>query len=187
LISKQGTLEDLQSDAIAVLTDLAHLQDTERINLGVAVVKRVMIEAHKLPWEIVTNWFWLLYYHDTPPHKLQALFQATARILDKHETALCLAISVLSFQGREDRQHCRKILWTEYVCQCGNEEAASTLVKVLRSIGNADEDWWVLWYAMLDEELNFRRTFSSLGLEKVWDKIVSIVQVKAVSWMRELV
>lgn len=86
---------------------------------------------------------------------------------------------MLSFQGREDRQHCRKMLWTEYVCQCGNEEAASTLVIVLRSICNADEDQWVLWYIMLDEELNFRRSFDSLGPEKACDKIESITPIQS--------
>ena len=190
LMSKQRTLEDLQSDATAVLADLTYLQDTERVNLGVAVVKRVVIEAHELPWDIVTEWFGLLYYHDTPPDKLQSLFQATASILDRHETALCLAISVLSLQGWVDRQirpRCREILWTEYVRQCGNNEAAPILIKVLYSICSADEDRWVLWHTMLDEQLDFRRTFSNLGLEKAGDKIERIVKGKALRWLKELV
>jgi len=187
LMSKQGTLEDLQSDAIAVLADLAHLQDTGRVNLGVAVIKRVMVEAPQMPWDIITNWFRILYYNDTSPDELQSLFKETATILDKHETALCLAISVLCFEGRETKQHFRKILWTEYVRQCGNEEAASTLVIVLHSICNTDEDRWVLWYTMLDKELNFKQTFSSLGLGKDWNEILSIVQAKAVSWISEFV
>lgn len=186
LMSRQRTLEELNSDATAVLSDLAHLVHNEWVNLGVAVVKRAMSEAHILPWDVVTEWFRVLYYH-VSPDKLQSLFRATAGILYEHETALCLAISVLSLQSRDDRQQCRNVIWAEYVSRYRSSEAASTLVKVLHSICSADEDRWVLWLSILGEKLDFRRTFSNLGLEKACDKITYCAGAKALQWMRSWV
>jgi len=188
LMSKERTLENLQKDAIAVIADLTHLEDPGRVRLGVAVLKRVMFEAHQTPWDIITHWFQLLYYNNPSPDAFKPLFKATAAMLHKHEIALCLAISVLCFEGVEARQDLRQILWREYVRQCGTEQAASTLlVKVLHFTCTTNDRHWALWYMMLDKELNFEQTFSDLGLGENWKGIWSGVQAKFVCWFREMV